>query len=252
MRQGQSFSLADTMDCVVNILYQIFTRAEHKRRHELNHNPDASYRCSQQGCGKSFHRLDLLQRHQERQYVRTDHTDVSELIHCSELEASTQPASPIGRRYPSQTNVLSEAPTAIPITSMASPQIPQPPPRTSAGGMSIPSLMNHPAYHHDHTAYGMNPYMQLFSAAEGWDPIYATDGTHPAHSRAYHRSSVSATSSVAGFDPSSQSPMVTASMPQATWASAPPPTVLPANMFEEGMSPYPPVSASVWFAPNCY
>ncbi|KAL4921654.1 hypothetical protein BDW62DRAFT_174167 [Aspergillus aurantiobrunneus] len=45
---------------------KVFTRAEHKRRHELNHNPEALYRCTQSGCKKSFHRPDLLARHMER------------------------------------------------------------------------------------------------------------------------------------------------------------------------------------------
>ncbi|KAJ5172915.1 hypothetical protein N7492_005508 [Penicillium capsulatum] len=45
---------------------QVFTRAEHRRRHELNHNPEASYRCNQAGCKKAFHRPDLLARHMER------------------------------------------------------------------------------------------------------------------------------------------------------------------------------------------
>ncbi|KAL2829032.1 hypothetical protein BDW59DRAFT_41301 [Aspergillus cavernicola] len=45
---------------------KVFTRAEHKRRHELNHNPEALYRCTQTGCKKAFHRPDLLARHMER------------------------------------------------------------------------------------------------------------------------------------------------------------------------------------------
>ncbi|KAL5340507.1 hypothetical protein BJX70DRAFT_110003 [Aspergillus crustosus] len=45
---------------------KVFTRAEHKRRHELNHNPEALFRCAQTGCKKSFHRADLLARHIER------------------------------------------------------------------------------------------------------------------------------------------------------------------------------------------
>ncbi|CAI7568021.1 unnamed protein product [Penicillium glandicola] len=45
---------------------KVFTRAEHRRRHELNHNPEASYRCATQGCKKTFHRADLLARHMER------------------------------------------------------------------------------------------------------------------------------------------------------------------------------------------
>ncbi|KAJ5777927.1 hypothetical protein N7520_001173 [Penicillium odoratum] len=45
---------------------KVFTRAEHRRRHELNHNPEASYRCTHLGCKKAFHRSDLLARHIER------------------------------------------------------------------------------------------------------------------------------------------------------------------------------------------
>ncbi|KAJ5781659.1 transcriptional regulator family: C2H2 zinc finger [Penicillium psychrosexuale] len=45
---------------------KVFTRAEHRRRHELNHNPEASYRCATEGCNKAFHRADLLVRHLER------------------------------------------------------------------------------------------------------------------------------------------------------------------------------------------
>ncbi|OJJ49223.1 hypothetical protein ASPZODRAFT_140151 [Penicilliopsis zonata CBS 506.65] len=45
---------------------KVFTRAEHKRRHELNHNPEAVFRCTYPGCRKAFHRPDLLSRHMER------------------------------------------------------------------------------------------------------------------------------------------------------------------------------------------
>ncbi|KAL1966775.1 hypothetical protein VTN77DRAFT_3972 [Rasamsonia byssochlamydoides] len=45
---------------------KVFTRAEHRRRHELNHNPEASFRCTYAGCRKAFHRSDLLARHMER------------------------------------------------------------------------------------------------------------------------------------------------------------------------------------------
>jgi Zinc finger, C2H2 type len=46
---------------------KVFTRAEHRRRHELNHNPEASFPCTYDGCRKAFHRSDLLARHMERQ-----------------------------------------------------------------------------------------------------------------------------------------------------------------------------------------
>ncbi|KAF1950618.1 hypothetical protein CC80DRAFT_226617 [Byssothecium circinans] len=42
-----------------------YTRAEHLRRHQKNHAPDA-LRCEFPGCGKPFFRVDLLERHQER------------------------------------------------------------------------------------------------------------------------------------------------------------------------------------------
>ncbi|KAI9932794.1 hypothetical protein MW887_009046 [Aspergillus wentii] len=45
---------------------KVFTRAEHRRRHELNHNPEALFRCTNRGCKKAFHRPDLLARHMER------------------------------------------------------------------------------------------------------------------------------------------------------------------------------------------
>ncbi|KAF2805067.1 uncharacterized protein BDZ99DRAFT_524790 [Mytilinidion resinicola] len=42
-----------------------YTRAEHLRRHQKNHNQDALV-CNFPRCGKTFYRPDLLQRHQER------------------------------------------------------------------------------------------------------------------------------------------------------------------------------------------
>ncbi|PSN72392.1 hypothetical protein BS50DRAFT_484447 [Corynespora cassiicola Philippines] len=42
-----------------------YTRAEHLRRHQKNHNENA-LTCEVPECGKTFFRIDLLQRHQER------------------------------------------------------------------------------------------------------------------------------------------------------------------------------------------
>ncbi|CAI6331744.1 unnamed protein product [Periconia digitata] len=41
-----------------------YTRAEHLRRHQKNH--ESTVLCDYPGCGKLFYRIDLLQRHQER------------------------------------------------------------------------------------------------------------------------------------------------------------------------------------------
>ncbi|KAF1848826.1 uncharacterized protein K460DRAFT_404092 [Cucurbitaria berberidis CBS 394.84] len=43
-----------------------YTRAEHLRRHQKNHDQDDALVCEFPDCGKIFHRIDLLHRHQER------------------------------------------------------------------------------------------------------------------------------------------------------------------------------------------
>ncbi|KAF2204300.1 hypothetical protein GQ43DRAFT_182554 [Delitschia confertaspora ATCC 74209] len=43
-----------------------YTRAEHLRRHQKNHNEDAPLICEFPDCRRPFYRRDLLQRHQER------------------------------------------------------------------------------------------------------------------------------------------------------------------------------------------
>ncbi|KAK2794621.1 hypothetical protein FQN51_000790 [Onygenales sp. PD_10] len=45
---------------------KIYTRAEHMRRHEANHNAGRTVRCSVDGCGKEFKRPDLHARHMQR------------------------------------------------------------------------------------------------------------------------------------------------------------------------------------------
>lgn len=48
---------------------QVFTRAEHRRRHELSHEPRKQYPCTYEGCKKAFHRPDYLTQHLGRQWV---------------------------------------------------------------------------------------------------------------------------------------------------------------------------------------
>ncbi|KAF8252752.1 hypothetical protein K440DRAFT_359367 [Wilcoxina mikolae CBS 423.85] len=45
---------------------KVFTRAEHLRRHQLNHSTEVYYKCDM--CERTFVRQDLLTRHTERQY----------------------------------------------------------------------------------------------------------------------------------------------------------------------------------------
>ncbi|KXG47466.1 Zinc finger, C2H2 [Penicillium griseofulvum] len=45
---------------------KVFTRAEHRRRHELSHEPKRQYPCTFKGCQKAFHRPDYLTQHMGR------------------------------------------------------------------------------------------------------------------------------------------------------------------------------------------
>lgn len=47
---------------------KIFTRAEHRKRHEANHNTEPLFQCEVEECRKPFQRSDLLARHMERQH----------------------------------------------------------------------------------------------------------------------------------------------------------------------------------------
>ncbi|PCH01301.1 Zinc finger, C2H2 [Penicillium occitanis (nom. inval.)] len=80
---------------------KVFTRAEHRRRHELNHNPEASFPCTYDGCRKAFHRSDLLQRHMERH----------------ELEGQSDSGMSRQWRHQSKSASITSAPTTM-ITSM--------------------------------------------------------------------------------------------------------------------------------------
>ena len=93
---------------------KVFTRAEHRRRHQLNHNPEHSFPCKRPGCGKAFHRLDLLQRHEERQSVNEIPKLNPLLTHISDSGGSV-PSTP-GQRTVSAVSgpMISSIPTGIP------------------------------------------------------------------------------------------------------------------------------------------
>lgn len=69
---------------------KVFTRAEHRRRHEVNHNPDAWYRCGYPGCKKSFRRRDLFTRHTEK------HESESQMEKNNAGQWKTQHQVPLG------------------------------------------------------------------------------------------------------------------------------------------------------------
>ncbi|KAL2216223.1 putative C2H2 finger domain protein [Thermoascus aurantiacus ATCC 26904] len=76
---------------------KVFTRAEHRRRHELNHNPEASFRCTYEGCRRAFHRPDLLARHMERHELdeQTDDNAARRLRHQGQTSVASDPPNVI-------------------------------------------------------------------------------------------------------------------------------------------------------------
>lgn len=106
---------------------KIFTRAEHRKRHEANHNTQPAFQCTIEGCRKPFQRADLLARHMERQ-------------HNMPAEASAF-RSPYSQRSNSEASTPSargsfSGPHMGPPASAPAPAIPQP-----SGTMSIGSII---------------------------------------------------------------------------------------------------------------
>ncbi|KAF2186147.1 hypothetical protein K469DRAFT_146292 [Zopfia rhizophila CBS 207.26] len=72
-----------------------YTRAEHLRRHQKNHNQDALV-CEFPDCGKTFFRLDLLQRHQERHNeIERDSRRPSFISQGTTAESEPQVSAPV-------------------------------------------------------------------------------------------------------------------------------------------------------------
>ncbi|KAH0845500.1 C2H2 finger domain protein [Fonsecaea pedrosoi] len=176
--------------------HQVFTRAEHRRRHELNHNPEALFPCTRPGCRKAFHRMDLLQRHQERHDLETA-AEATVAGHMNQM---------------AQVAVTSEPSSVMPAPVMTSPQADRSAPRSSSGGLSIGSLV-HPQQDY---RYGMGTpafngfprqqmhYVPGYNSAD--DSIFYTPESSQSpvseyYGRFPHRQSISSSSSVAAFDP---------------------------------------------------
>ncbi|KAK5454203.1 hypothetical protein LTS15_006203 [Exophiala xenobiotica] len=215
---------------------KVFTRAEHRRRHELNHNPEALFPCTRPGCKKAFHRLDLLQRHQERH----------------DLENSVGSPSGHMNRTP-QMSVISEPPppSVMPSAVMSSPHADRSAPRSSAGGLSIGSLV-HPQTDY---RYGMGTpafngftrqpmhFVPGFSASDDsmfYTPESSQSPVSEYYGRYPHRQSISSSSSVAAFEPNGASPLINGTIPGPWAPSSAPPSILPSNMLDNGA--YLPVS----------
>ncbi|KNG51749.1 c2h2 finger domain-containing protein [Stemphylium lycopersici] len=91
-----------------------YTRAEHLRRHQKNHAPDALI-CEVAGCGKPFHRMDLLVRHMER-HNEPGH-DSPQQSPADSPEPMNASNSPLETSSIMATAALPEAPFYQPVSS---------------------------------------------------------------------------------------------------------------------------------------
>ncbi|KAL6246134.1 hypothetical protein RBB50_007287 [Rhinocladiella similis] len=214
---------------------KVFTRAEHRRRHELNHNPEALFPCTRPGCRKAFHRLDLLQRHQERHDLENSAASPGQMSQTPQMSVSSEPPS----------SVMSAA-------AISSPQADRSAPRSSAGALSIGSLV-HPQTDY---RYGMGTpsfngfarqpmqFIPGFNSSDDslfYTPESSQSPVSDYYGRYHHRQSISSSSSVAAFEPSGTSPLISGTIPGPWAPSSAPPSILPSNMLDDGA--YLPVSS---------
>ncbi|KAK6364934.1 hypothetical protein LTS17_011630 [Exophiala oligosperma] len=214
---------------------KVFTRAEHRRRHELNHNPEALFPCTRPGCRKAFHRLDLLQRHQERHDLENSAPSPGQMSQTPQMSVSSEPPSSV-----------------MPAAVMSSPQAGRSAPRTSAGALSIGSLV-HPQTDY---RYGMGTpafngfarqpmqFIPGFNSSDDslfYTPESSQSPVSDYYGRYAHRQSISSSSSVAAFEPNGTSPLIGGTIPGPWAPSSAPPSILPSNMLDDGA--YLPVSS---------
>ena len=211
---------------------KVFTRAEHRRRHELNHSSERSYPCDRENCRKAFHRPDLLARHLERH----------------DLDATTEGASTRDR------NQISESSEPLPMTISSSMPTPQAASRAPAP-FSIPSIVNptteqyrrlgHPPFEVGipHPTISWQPYVSPTDESS-WDFSHESSQSPMSdyHARYPHRTSISSTPPMAELYPQS-SPLINTTMPE--WGPPlPPPSSLPPTFSEIQSSGILPVSSS--------
>ncbi|PYH89940.1 C2H2 finger domain protein [Aspergillus ellipticus CBS 707.79] len=161
---------------------KVFTRAEHRRRHELNHNPEALYRCTQNSCKKAFHRPDLLARHMERHELEAQMDRTAQWqqqnrtpIIAEHYVSNTAPVT----SHPGQYLAVTQPQNAMSVGSLVAPAIH---PELSAdcglmwNSVEIPSGHQTPLYHgHPHIHESVED--SRFYATPETCPSPLSDGT---------------------------------------------------------------------------
>ncbi|KAG9185100.1 hypothetical protein G6011_07644 [Alternaria panax] len=198
-----------------------YTRAEHLRRHQKNYAQEDAHVCQVLGCGKTFFRIDLLQRHKER------HNEPGRDSPQQSPEGSPEPAS---IPMPALQSPMMEATTNPPATSYYQPvspmletapftsQLKHPRSQYNRSSVAVPVPMDGMTPGLWHEPYSPTP---GYSSSSGYaSPIASTDfptfGSAP-----YHRARTPSNASI--IDPSwsyqSRSPASTTSTMAFTWGS---------------------------------
>ena len=214
---------------------KVFTRAEHRRRHQLNHNPEHSFPCKRPGCGKAFHRLDLLQRHEERQSV-TDSLNMNFELTCISDSGGSVPSTPGQRTVsavsgPMMPSITSGIPSTMGTTLTVS--------HSSSNPMSIDDITRQLSGGMTGHALPVVPYW------DGWHPSGSSYDELSADRSSFglHRNSVSSTVGTSPFSittaNSSPVPPMHAGPSGMSWPRLPPATS--ADMFPAPSHFLPPV-----------
>ncbi|KAM5433175.1 hypothetical protein MferCBS31731_007172 [Microsporum ferrugineum] len=165
---------------------KVFTRAEHRRRHELNHNPQATFICTINGCGKGFHRSDLLSRHIEKHEQESRATKsttghkrrISQISDTSDIAPISSPSLTMPHSVPNSAQIPPITPELHSLQAAHSPylntQLLSPPYWTSFRRASDPAI-----------AYSGIPYSRgddssLFSSPE-CSRSPSSDSSHGSH-----------------------------------------------------------------------
>ncbi|KAF3491750.1 uncharacterized protein GIQ15_01267 [Arthroderma uncinatum] len=156
-------------------------------RHELNHNPQATFICTIHGCGKGFHRSDLLSRHMEKHEQESRPTKptighkrrISQISDASDIVPMSSPLLAVPHSIPASTPILPPAtPELHSLQAAQSPfvntQLLSPPYWTSFRRASDPAIG------YSSMSYAGGDESSIFSSPE-CSRSPSSDGSHGSH-----------------------------------------------------------------------
>ncbi|KAK3173450.1 hypothetical protein OEA41_006779 [Lepraria neglecta] len=177
---------------------KVFTRAEHRKRHEANHNTSPAFQCEIDECRKPFQRADLLARHMERQHNMPSAEASAFRSQYRQSSTSDVSRSPRGSFSASQ--------MGQPATATA-PSLPQPSGTMSIGSIIEPNMRSE--FKNEFTSHAgprISDYLQPPAVAQ---PFYSQE--------IIQRPQSTTTAIESCFHPIIQSPMSAGPATPATW-----------------------------------